>query len=204
MSEAPAPKPWLPQEELDRILRAQDWGALRKRLFGLAYFWTRSRPVAEELADQVIVDCCDPRAKPWNPIEEPDLAAHAVRVMGNLLSAERKKREVRKDPVNVATVRELAPRPGTPEQEFDAAENRARDERVLAASRKELSDEFDRRLLDLWVDGIDKPAAQAVRLECRIEDIRRARERIKYAIRSAVDKDKAPRWKNEAAHPKKS
>jgi hypothetical protein len=40
MSEAPIPPP--SPEDLDRILRAQDWGRVRARLFALAASITRS------------------------------------------------------------------------------------------------------------------------------------------------------------------
>jgi hypothetical protein len=49
--------------------------------------------------------------------------------------------------------------------------------------------------LNLSLEGVDKAAEQAARLALPIEDIRRARERVKYAIRAAID-DEASLWKN--------
>ncbi len=192
MSEESAPRSRLSQQELDRLLRAQDWGDIRARLFRIAHSWTGSREQAEELADAVIVDGCDPLAAPWDPSEQPDLLRYAVGMMRRRLSAERKKQRVRQDPKNVATVAALGPRATDAAQGLEDAERQWRDDRLFRAARDRLSDP-DRLVLDLWRDDIDKPADQAARLGLPIEDIRRARERIKYALRAAITDDEASR-----------
>jgi hypothetical protein len=191
MSEAPAPRPPLAETDLDRLLRAQDWGDIRARLIAIACSWTRSRDEAEELADAVIIDCCDPLAAPWQPSAQPDLLLHAMSVMRSRLSAERKKKRVRADARNVGTLVELAPRSPDAAELLEDAERRERDDRILGAARRRLSDS-DRVLFDLTCEGIDKPADQARRLVRPIQDIRRARERIKYALRAAIKDKEAP------------
>jgi hypothetical protein len=137
------------------------------------------------------VDCCDPLAAPWLPGEQPDLVLHAMSVMRNRLSAERKKGRVRADARNVTTVIELAPRAPDAAEILEEAERRERSDRILGAARRRLSDS-DRALFELTCEGIDKPTDQARRLGLAIEDIRRARERIKYALRAAIEDDEAP------------
>jgi hypothetical protein len=202
VSDASTPPP--SPEELDRILRAQDWGAVRARLVLFAMAVTRSAHRAEELADAVIVDCCDPQATPWNPNGGLDLVVHALRAMRDRLSAERKKYLVRTDPRNVSVVRELTPPPPSPEDQLADARRQARDDRVLAGARDRLKEPLDRQLLDLLLDGVDKPAAQAARLRQPIEAIRRARERVTYALRAARKKDEAASWKHASGRPKRS
>jgi hypothetical protein len=203
VSEARPPPP-PPLEELDRILRAQDWGSLRARLFRFAFRVTRARARAEELADAVLVDCCDPQGAPWNPNAGLGLVVHALRTMRSRLSAERKKHLVRTDPRTVAAVRDLAAPARTPEDRLDDAERRARTDRIVAAARARLSGRIDRGLLDLSLDGVDRPADQAARLGLPIEDIRRARERVKYALRVSLDEDEAASWTPASGHPKRS
>jgi hypothetical protein len=112
-------------------------------------------------------------------------------VMRNRLSAERKKGRVRADARNVTTVIELAPRAPDAAEILEEAERRERSDRILGAARRRLSDS-DRALFELTCEGIDKPTDQARRLGLAIEDIRRARERIKYALRAAIEDDEAP------------
>ncbi|MGA2451078.1 MAG: hypothetical protein ABTD50_20655 [Polyangiaceae bacterium] len=193
----------LPDNDIDSILRAQDWSGLRKRLVAVALTSRSTHCRAEELADIVIVDCCDPRGRPWNPSREPDLARHALRLLGNLMSAERRKDKVRLDPRNVAALSELGSTSVTPAQALDDAERRARDIRVIEAARARLSDPLDSDVLDLSLEGIDKAAEQAARLAVPIEGIRRARDRVKYALRAAIDEEESP-WKSAVGPPKKS
>jgi hypothetical protein len=193
-----APRP--PQHELDRILRAQDWASLRKRLFCIAFAVTQSRSLSEELADMVIVDCCDPSANPWNPASEPDLVPHALRRLRDRWSAERRKLRVRQDARNIATVRELGQPPATPDEILNDAASQARSDRVIAAARERLSCEVDRRLLDISLDGVHKPAEQAARLSLPIQDVRLARMRIQYALRTAIDEEESP-WTHANVRP---
>jgi hypothetical protein len=86
---------------------------------------------------------------------------------------------------------------------LDAAERRAFDERVIEAARARLSGEIDERVLDLSLDGIDKAAQQAARLAVAIEEIRRARDRVKYALRAAIDEEESL-CLSAAGPPKKS
>jgi hypothetical protein len=52
-------------------------------------------------------------------------------------------------------------------------------------------------------DGVQKPADQAKLLGRPIEVVRRARERIKYALRAAIEEEEAS-WKPANELPKKS
>jgi len=202
MTERP-PASLSPKQGMDEILRAQDWSGLRKRLVAVARSARMPHSRAVELADIVIVDCCDPQGRPWDPTREPDLARHALRLLGNLVSAERRKDRVRRDPRNVAASSELGSSSATPAQILDAAERRAFDERVIEAARARLSGEIDERVLDLSLDGIDKAAQQAARLAVPIEEIRRARDRVKYALRAAIDEEESL-CLSAAGPPKKS
>jgi hypothetical protein len=204
MSQAPTPPP--SPEDLDRILRAQDWGRVRARLFAFARSITHSPSQSQELADAVLVECCDPDATPWNPNAEPDVAVHALRAMRNKLSAERKKHLVRNAPKTIDTVRSLAPAARTPEERLDGDEQQTRAERIIAAARERLSEPLEHELLELSLDDVDKPADQAARVGRPIHEIRRARERVKYAIRAATDEDEseAASWKIASGHPSKS
>jgi hypothetical protein len=194
MTERPAAHLPFPPD-FDRVLRAQDWEGLRKRLYAIAKWRKLSSFQASEIVDAVIVDCCDPNASPWNPNVEPDLVRHALRVLGNRLSDERRKDLVRSDPRNVAVVSELTAPPATPDQLLEDVEKRARDDRVIELTRAHLSGGVDAQVFDLSLDGIDGAAEQATRLQLPIDDIRRARKRVKYAIRAAID-DEASLWTN--------
>ncbi|MDP9036753.1 MAG: hypothetical protein M3O50_18295 [Myxococcota bacterium] len=191
MSKEFAPRSRPTQADLDRLLRAQDWGDIRARLVRIARSWTGPCEDAEELADAAIVDACDPLAAPWDLSEQPDVLRHAVGLMRRRLSAARKKQRVRADPKNVAAVAALGPGVLDPAQQLEDAERQERDDRVFRAARERLS-ELDRVMLDLWRESIDKPADQTIRLGLPIEEIRRARERIKYALRAAIEDDEAP------------
>jgi hypothetical protein len=191
-----------PSNEMQRILREQDWPGVRALLVRIARQKGRSTAAAEELADEVIVACCDPEDTPWNPSEEPDLLRHAAYCMRNKLSADRKRSKVRKAPQNVTTARLLAPQSPEPGHLLERAERRARDERILAGANERLTDPFDRELLEHMRDGLQKPADQAARLGRPIEVVRRARERIKYALRAATEEEEAS-WKPASDLPKK-
>ncbi|HEV3189799.1 MAG TPA: hypothetical protein VGY54_04840 [Polyangiaceae bacterium] len=202
MSKEPTPPPPSP-DEMARILRAQDWATLRARLFHVARKRTKSRDLATELADAVIADCCDPEASPWNPNAEPDLTRHAFWVLRNKMSAERKKLNVRENPVNVTTVEIMVPRPADPAHSLQRAQEQASAARIVAAARARLHDPLDLQVLELWLDDIDKPADQAAQLAKPIEEIRRSRERLKYALQVAKDQEEATSWKPGKSLPKK-
>ena len=74
---------------------------------------------------------------------------------------------------------------------------------MIEAARARLSDPLDSDVLDLSLEGIDKAAEQAARLAVPIEGIRRARDRVKYALRAAIDEEESP-WKSAVGPPKKS
>jgi hypothetical protein len=151
-----------PPDELTRVLREQDWETVRAVLFAVARRKTGSHAAAEELADSVIADCCDPDAAPWNPNGSLDLQTHALYVLRDKLSAERKKERVRSDPRNAAAAHEKGPHPVEPEQAHAIAAEDARRERILERARARLRDPLDVAVFDLSVDGMDKPADQAI------------------------------------------
>src|SRR5260370_38571947 len=194
MSKEPTPPPPSP-EEMARILRAQDWATLRVRLFHMARKRTESRDLARELADAVIADSCDPEAYPWNPNAEPSLERHAFWVLRDKMSAERKKHNVRENPVNVTTTRNLYLPPRDPGQSLQRAQEQARAARIVDAARASLNDPLDLQVLELWLDDIGKPADQAEQLGKPIQEIRRSRERPKHALRVAIDQEEAASWK---------
>jgi|HubBroStandDraft_2_1064218.scaffolds.fasta_scaffold585715_1 hypothetical protein len=175
------------------MLREVDWADARVKLFAAALKVTHSKARSQELADRVILLCFDPEGKPWNPNAQPDVRKHALYVLKNVLSSDRKKYLVRTHPKNTATVELLLPRTLDPSERLEQAQRSARDARVMAATRARLSEPLDGELLGLSLDGIDKPAEQAARLGRPIEDIRRARERVKYALRAAIEEDEATR-----------
>jgi hypothetical protein len=193
-----------PPDELTRILREQDWETVRAVLFAVARRRTGSHAAAEELADAVIADCCDPDASPWNPNGSLDLKTHALYVLRDKLSAERKKQRVRDNPRNVAAAQEKGPHPVDPEQAHAVAAEDARRESILGRARARLREPLDVAVFDLSVDGKDKPADQVKELGRPIEDIRRARERVKYAIGAAIEEDEASSWQSATARPKTS
>jgi len=198
-----AMKPPPPPSEMQRILREQDWRRVRVLLASIARRKGRSTDAAKELADAVIVACCDPEDTPWNPNEEPDLARHATYCMRDKLSAERRRDKVRRAPKNIATAVLLAPESPEPGMLLERAERRARDERILANASERLKEPFDRELLEHMRDGMQKPADQAKLTGRPIEVVRRARERIKYALRAAIEEEEAS-WKPASDLPKKS
>jgi DNA-directed RNA polymerase specialized sigma24 family protein len=170
------------------LLRAQDWRALRARLFRYAHCVTHDRVHAEELADAVLVGCCDPEGTPWDPIEAPDLLAFALRVLRDRLSLQRKASRVRQDPRTVAALALGAAPPRTPEEALQEAQHAARRRRLIEAARACLSEALDEQVLALSLDGVDRPSEQAARLGVPVEEVRRARERVKYALRAAMAK----------------
>jgi len=211
-AEGAATTPMPGVEEMADILRAQDWGRIRAVLFVHARKKGRSAAEAEELADAIIVAACDPddESGAWNPNERPDVMHHVHSVLRDRLSADRKRRIVRARDKTKENLKLLAtpPPPPDPSQLLERRRRQERDDRIVAAAIEQLAQPFDRKLLEaMRRSALLKPAAQAKEFNRPIEEIRRARERIQYALEAATaeqeKEEEAARWKRENSRPKK-
>jgi DNA-directed RNA polymerase specialized sigma24 family protein len=161
-------------------------GRLAAVLTSIAVRKTGAPAEAEELAQQALASSFDPDKDPWDPDRGIPLEEHALRVLGNLLRVRRKRNKLARDPRTLAAIAEvMTPWSRTPEEELAEAQHQAWAARVLDAACARL-DPLARRVVQAAREGVDGPTAQARALGERVEDVRAAHKRIKYAVHALL------------------
>jgi DNA-directed RNA polymerase specialized sigma24 family protein len=170
---------------LDSIRAAQaaaiaraDWASVMARL----HRYGRSRGAtdanAQDAAQAAVTQLLEGRTA-WNPAEGPDLLLHLMRAVRTLLKDARQSAQSRYETPAVDIDRKAAPPPGEP-----VVAREARESDALARLRHALREDAEAlTVLDLTVEGVEKPAEQAARLGIPVGKVYDARDRIGRQVR---------------------
>ena len=187
-------------EERDDELERQDWERIGKRLTLYAYRRLRGIGVddmarAQDLAQEAIGRLFDPDYAGWDRGRQPSLLEHLGSVVNGLVSNLRRKRARRTVPVSLEEGRLsplVAAQPGAEARVADAEELA----RVWAMLQESLrDDELGGRVLELIVEGCERPREQARALSIDVERIYQARRRLRRRIaevRAALRREDQP------------
>ncbi len=151
-----------------------------------AFYLTRNKTRAEDLASEAMVAALDPDRSPWRPDGDLTLSQYVTRLVRELMRSEARKDRRRNDPSVVAAAREaIRPSVPRPDERILASERAARGAARSAQVRAKL-DPFAQRVLDLFGEGLSRKE-QAMKLGVDVQDVYRACERIAERIRALPD-----------------
>jgi DNA-directed RNA polymerase specialized sigma24 family protein len=151
-----------------------------------AFYLTRNKTRAEDLAAEAMVAAFDPDRSPWRPDGDLTLSQHVIRLVRELMRSEARKDRRRNDPSVVAAAREaMRPSVPRPDARILASERAARGAARTAQVRAKL-DPFAQKVLDLFGEGLSRKE-QAMKLGVDVQDVYRACERIAARIRALPD-----------------
>ena len=177
-----------PRDEVDALLRKQDWAKLSERLVRYAFVcinktsWEDAREIAQEACLQAV----DPEHAAWDPAKDPDIFKFLAHRVGSIVSNRRRTnlgriKALQANPDKVAYLkrRKSIPRPDEAVMEHDYRRVAIR---KLREKNAQAGDEQANALLALHADGIDTAPEQAEELGCSIEEAQLTWQRVKRRL----------------------
>jgi DNA-directed RNA polymerase specialized sigma24 family protein len=179
------------REALARV----DWRNLRPRLERFARSREASPARAADAVQMAIEQLLAPSCL-WDPVVEPDLARHLMRAIRQAIHNMRRSAQNRHEETSDAVDEAPDPKAGAL---AEAHEREARVADTFARARAALADDADAlAVLDLMVEGVAKPAAQAARLNIPVGRVYDAADRIGRTVRR-IAREQAAKWAEEVA-----
>jgi len=169
-------------DELAKVLAAQDWVVITKRivLFAHRRLGCRSIEMARDVAQEALTRVWDPEYADWDPSKEPSLVRHLGSVVNgiirNLNVSQRERVERPHSPDALEQAVDEGGKPtadgGSPSARIDACKIL---DRFLERTAE---DKLASGIILLMADGVDKPSEQAVSLGVPVKDVYNARRRL--------------------------
>jgi DNA-directed RNA polymerase specialized sigma24 family protein len=157
-----------------------DWETIRPRLLAVAFSYSRARDVADDLVNETWLALREGR-RTWNRDKQPSLFGFAASVVGSLWANARKGGRKKYEVSAPDNGPEYSP-PSAPNPEKLNTIKQEREKRLEALVASFEGDEICRKLVALFVDGVDGASEQASALGVSAEDIYKARKRLKTAM----------------------
>jgi DNA-directed RNA polymerase specialized sigma24 family protein len=164
---------------VDRKAENELWGSVSARLVRIAFKWTRHREDSEDLAQEAIAAVLS--ETPEQPTDAKAIVLRAAKIMkGNFLNQRRAESRRRQGGWLAMAALKTRGLRRTPE---DLAAVRERKARLLARLEQDLkSDPLALRIVQATENDCRTAAEQAEALGEGIDEIRRARRRVAYAM----------------------
>lgn len=181
-----------PRDDVDALLRAQDWEKLSERLVRYAYVcinkfsWEDAREIAQEACLQAV----DPDHEAWDTEKDPDVFHFLAHLVRGIVSNRRR--------VNMGRIAALAANPGkvaylrptlapAPDEAAIERDYRRVAIRKLREKNAQARDERADRILELHSEGIDTAPEQARVLGCSVHEAEMAWQRVKRRLAEILE-----------------